>query len=57
MGSFDLVSLRLVIAVCEERNIAIASRREAIVPSAISKRISLMEEEAGLRCWSVAGAA
>ncbi|KRE09955.1 hypothetical protein ASE63_03660 [Bosea sp. Root381] len=48
MRSFDPVSLRLFIAVCEERNIATASRREAIVPSAVSKRISLMEEEAGV---------
>ena len=42
-------SLRLFIAVCEERNIAIAARREAIVPSAVSKRIRQMEEEAGVR--------
>lgn len=49
MRSFDPVSLRLFIAVCEERNIAIAARREAIVPSAVSKRIRQMEEEAGVR--------
>ncbi|PZO01437.1 MAG: LysR family transcriptional regulator [Hyphomicrobiales bacterium] len=48
MRSFDPVSLRLFIAVCEERNIATAARREAIVPSAISKRISQMEAEAGV---------
>lgn len=48
MRSFDPVSLRLFIAVCEERNIAAAARREAIVPSAVSKRISLMEVEAGV---------
>lgn len=48
MRSFDPISLRLFIAVCEERNIAAAARREAIVPSAVSKRISLMEDEAGV---------
>lgn len=49
MRSFDPVSLRLFIAVCEERNIASAAKREAIVPSAVSKRISLMEDEAGVQ--------
>lgn len=48
MQSFDPVSLRLFIAVCEERNIASAAKREAIVPSAVSKRISQMEREAGV---------
>jgi DNA-binding transcriptional LysR family regulator len=48
MRSFDPISLRLFIAVCEERNIANAARREAIVPSAVSKRISQMEQEAGV---------
>ncbi|MEH2553760.1 DNA-binding transcriptional LysR family regulator [Bradyrhizobium algeriense] len=48
MRNFDPVSLRLFIAVCEERNIAIAARREAIVPSAVSKRISQMEQAAGV---------
>ena len=48
MRNFDPVSLRLFIAVCEERNIATAARREAIVPSAVSKRISQMEEAAGV---------
>jgi DNA-binding transcriptional LysR family regulator len=47
MRSFDPVSLRLFIAVCEERNIAAAAAREAIAPSAVSKRISAMEEQAG----------
>ncbi|MGM5032078.1 LysR family transcriptional regulator [Tardiphaga sp. 803_E3_N1_3] len=46
MQSFDPISLRLFIAVCEERNIANAAKREAIVPSAVSKRISQMEQEA-----------
>lgn len=49
MRSFDPVSLRLFIAVCEERNIASAAKREAIVPSAVSKRISQMEAEAGVQ--------
>jgi len=49
MQSFDPLSLRLFIAVCEERNIANAAKREAIVPSAISKRISQMEDEAGVQ--------
>lgn len=48
MQSFDPTSLRLFIAVCEERNIANAARREAIVPSAVSKRISAMEAEVGV---------
>jgi DNA-binding transcriptional LysR family regulator len=48
MRNFDPISLRLFIAVCEERNIAAAARREAIVPSAVSKRISQMEEESGV---------
>jgi DNA-binding transcriptional LysR family regulator len=49
MRSFDPVSLRLFVAVCEERNIAVAARREAIVPSAVSKRISQMEDKAGVQ--------
>ena len=47
MRHFDPVSLRLFIAVCEERNIALAAQREAIAPSAVSKRISQMEEQTG----------
>lgn len=49
MRNFDPISLRLFIAVCEERNIANAAKREAIVPSAVSKRISQMEDEAGVQ--------
>jgi len=45
---FDPVSLRLFIAVCEERNIARAAEREAIVPSAISKRIAAIEADIGV---------
>lgn len=45
----DPTTLRLFVAVCEEGNIARAAAREAIVPSAISKRIAAMEEEAGVQ--------
>lgn len=44
---FDPVSLRLFIAVCEEGNIALAAEREAIVPSAISKRVAALEDHVG----------
>lgn len=44
---FDPLTLRLFIAVCEERNIAQAAAREAIAPSAVSKRISQLEEQTG----------
>ena len=47
LRSIDPVSLRLFNAVCEERNIATAAAREAIAPSAVSKRISAIEEETG----------
>lgn len=47
MRHFDPLSLRLFVAVCEERNIALAAEREHIVASAVSRRISLMEEESG----------
>lgn len=40
MWQVDLVSLRLFIAVCEEASIAHAAEREAIVASAVSKRIA-----------------
>jgi DNA-binding transcriptional LysR family regulator len=45
--SFDPVTLRLFIAVCEERNIARAAEREAIVASAVSKRIAAIEAQIG----------
>jgi len=45
---FDPVSLRMFVAVCEERNIARAAEREAIVASAISKRIAALEHDAGV---------
>lgn len=43
----DLVSLRLFVAVCEEGSIAKAAEREAIAPSAISKRIAEIEAMTG----------
>src|SRR5262245_54942382 len=46
--TFDPVSLRMFVAVCEERNIARAADREAIVASAISKRIAALEDEVGI---------
>jgi DNA-binding transcriptional LysR family regulator len=45
--AFDPTTLRLFIAVCEERNIARAAEREAIVASAVSKRIAAVEAEIG----------
>jgi DNA-binding transcriptional LysR family regulator len=46
-STFDPVTLRLFVAVCEERNIARAAEREAIVASAVSKRIAAIEAEVG----------
>lgn len=44
---FDPLSLRLFVAVCEEGNIARAAEREAIVASAVSKRIAAIEAQVG----------
>ena len=44
---FDPVTLRLFVAVCEEGNIARAAEREAIVASAVSKRIAAVEAQVG----------
>lgn len=44
---FDPVTLRLFIAVCEERNIARAAARDSLVASAVSKRIAAIEREIG----------
>jgi DNA-binding transcriptional LysR family regulator len=44
---FDPVTLRLFVAVCEERNIARAAAREALVASAVSKRIAAVEQAVG----------
>src|SRR5262245_8771654 len=49
MHQYDPVSLRLFVTVCEERNIALAAAREGIVPSAVSKRISAIEQYTGTR--------
>lgn len=43
----DPVTLRLFVAACEERNIARAAAREALVPSAVSKRIAAVEAAIG----------
>ncbi len=43
----DFISLRLFVAVCEESSIAQAAEREAIVASAVSKRIADIEEAIG----------
>lgn len=40
---FDPLSLRLFVAVCDEKNIARAAAREALVASAVSKRVSALE--------------
>ncbi|HSV84384.1 MAG TPA: LysR family transcriptional regulator [Ramlibacter sp.] len=47
MKHFDPVSLRLFIAVCEEQSITLAGEREAIAPSAVSKRLAALEEQVG----------
>ena len=43
----DPVNLRLFVAACEEGNIARAAAREALVPSAVSKRIAAIEAAIG----------
>ncbi len=47
LKDFDPVTLRLFVAVCEEMNIAAAAEREALVASAVSKRIAAIEREVG----------
>jgi len=44
---FDPVTLRVFVAVCEERNIARAAARDSLVASAVSKRIAAIEREIG----------
>ena len=44
---YDPVTLRLFVAVCEEGNIARAAAREALVASALSKRIGAIEADIG----------
>ncbi len=43
----DMTTARLFVAVIEEKSIAAAARRENIVPSAVSKRISELEQRLG----------
>lgn len=45
----DLLTLKLFIAVCEERSFSRAADREAMVVSAVSKRISEFEDAAGIQ--------
>ena len=47
MKHFDPVSLRLFVAVCEEQSISLAAEREAIAPSAVSKRLAALEDQIG----------
>ncbi len=47
MRDLDLTSLRLFVAVCEARNIARAAEAQAIVGSAISKRLAALEHTVG----------
>lgn len=48
LRKLDLTSLRLFVAVCQEKNIARAAEREFIAPSAVSRRISDIEAIIGL---------
>ncbi len=47
MKNIDLRTLRLLVAVCDHRNIARAAEQEHIEPSAISKRIAQLEAVLG----------
>jgi DNA-binding transcriptional LysR family regulator len=47
LRDLDLTSLRLFAAVCETGNIARAGEQASIVPSAISKRLALLEDALG----------
>lgn len=48
LRKLDLTSLRLFVAVCQEKNIARAAEREFIAPSAVSRRIADLEAQIGL---------
>ena len=48
MRDIDLKTLRLLVAVCEHRNMARAAEEEHIEPSAVSKRIAQLESELGV---------
>ncbi|MDD5324196.1 MAG: LysR family transcriptional regulator [Polaromonas sp.] len=47
MRDIDLKTLRLLVAVCDHRNMARAAEQEHIEPSAISKRIAQLESDLG----------
>ncbi len=47
MRDLDLTTLRMYVSVCELRNIARVAELQNIVPSAISKRLLLLEETVG----------
>jgi DNA-binding transcriptional LysR family regulator len=47
MKDLDVKSLRLLVAVCDHQNIKRAAEQEHIEPSAISKRVALLEEQLG----------
>ncbi|MGE8476371.1 MAG: helix-turn-helix domain-containing protein, partial [Paraburkholderia hospita] len=48
MRDIDLKTLRLVVAVCEHKNMARAAHDEHIEPSAVSKRIAQLESDLGV---------
>lgn len=48
-GGIDLITLRLLIAACEEGNLARAAARENIAVSAVSRRISDLEAKFGVQ--------
>lgn len=47
MNYFDPVSLRLFVAICEERSLTEAADREHLTTSAVSKRLAALEEQIG----------
>lgn len=49
MRYYDPHSLKIFITVCDEGSIVSAAEKIAIVPSAVSKRISAMEEQIGVK--------
>ncbi len=49
MRDLDFKTLRLLVAVCDLRNIKAAADQESIEPSAISKRIAQLEQALGTR--------
>lgn len=48
MVNFDTISLRLFIAICEERSFTRAAERESLTVSAVSKRLSALEQHVGV---------